>query len=236
LLSQFLSPNVNRRSDAWGGSLENRARILLRVIDRVRERVSPKFALGVKLNAGDFVKGGLMPEEVAQVMRWLDQRALDFIEISGGTFERPASFGDGLRQSTKAREGYFLELAAAARSATSIPLIVTGGFRSKRAMQDALVSGACDLVGLARPLAVEPDLPRRMFEGTAARATEVKLALPRGPIGPLAELYWYREQLGRLALGGSSRQGGSGLSSLVTQMLRDVGRLLCQLWQRRVCH
>lgn len=234
LLSQFLSPNVNRRTDAWGGSLDNRARILLRVVDRVRERVSSQFAVGVKLNAGDFVKGGLMPADAAQVMRWLDQRELDFIELSGGTFERPASFGAGLSQSTKAREGYFLELAAEARRVTSIPLIVTGGFRSKQAMQDALASGACDLIGLARPLAVEPDLPKRMLAGTAERAVQVKLALPRGPVGSLAELYWYREQLGRLALGVSSKQRGSGLLSLVTQMLQDIGKLLCQLCRRRV--
>ena len=234
LLSQFLSPNVNRRTDAWGGSLENRARCLLHVVDRVRERVSSRFAVGVKLNAGDFVKGGLQPEEARQIMRWLDQRSLDFIELSGGTFERPASSGDGVRESTKAREGYFLELAQAARRSTSIPLIVTGGFRSKQAMQDALWSGACDLVGMARPLVVEPDLPMRMLAGTAARAVDVKLSLPRGPIGTLAELYWYREQLGQLALGANAKHRGYGLFSLLTQMVRDIGKLLCQLRRSRV--
>jgi 2,4-dienoyl-CoA reductase-like NADH-dependent reductase (Old Yellow Enzyme family) len=233
LLSQFLSPNVNRRTDAWGGSLENRARILLRIIDRIRERVSPGFAVGVKLNAGDFVKGGFAPHEAEQVMRWLDKRAIDFIEISGGTFERPASFGRGLRESTKAREGYFLELAAEARKATSIPLIVTGGFRSESAMQEALARGACDFIGMARPLAVEPDLPKRLLSGVAARAAEVKLTSPCGPVGDLAELYWYRDQLARVSAGSASRGRGFTLFALARQLLHDFWRALVLLGAAR---
>lgn len=229
LLSQFLSPNVNHRTDAWGGSLENRARILLRIIDRIRKDVSPRFAVGVKLNAGDFVKGGFSPDEAEQVVRWLDQRAIDFIEISGGTFERPASFGRGLRESTKAREGYFLELAAEARKATSVPLVVTGGFRSESAMQDALARGACDFIGMARPLAVEPDLPKRLLSGAAVRAVEAKLTAPCGSVGDLAELYWYRDQLARASAGAASQGRGFALFALTRQLLHDLWRACVHL-------
>ncbi|MBA2674066.1 NADH:flavin oxidoreductase/NADH oxidase family protein, partial [Ramlibacter sp.] len=152
LLSQFLSPHVNQRTDRWGGSVENRARVIVEIVERIRARVSPSFAVGIKLNAGDFVKGGMSPEEATQVMRLLDPLGLDFIEVSGGTFERPASFGHGLPESTLKREGYFLEMARRARDATRVPLIVTGGLRSAAAIEQALADGSCDLVGLARPL------------------------------------------------------------------------------------
>lgn len=226
LLSQFLAPNVNRRTDAWGGSLENRTRILMCVVDRIRARVSPSFAVGVKLNAGDFVKGGFLPEEAEQVVRWLDRRALDFIEISGGTFERPASFGRGLPESTRLREGYFVELARRARKATSIPIMVTGGFRTAHAMRDALLTGACDIIGMARPLAVEPELPRRLLTGEAACAVQVELRVPPGPLGVLAELYWYRDQLARLSEGASARHEGYAALALVRQLLADSRRAL----------
>src|SRR5262249_30331422 len=111
LLSQFLAPNVNQRNDRWGGSVENRARILQEIAAAVRRTVSPSFALGVKLNAGDFVKGGLEPEDALATMRLLDGIGLDFIEISGGTFERPITFERELPESTLRREGFFVELA-----------------------------------------------------------------------------------------------------------------------------
>jgi hypothetical protein len=188
--------------------------------------------VSVKLNAGDFVRGGFEPHEAEQVMRWLDQRAIDFIEISGGTFERPASFGRGVRESSRAREAYFLELAHKARAVTAIPLMVTGGFRSGSAMRAALESGACDLIGMARPLAVEPELPRRLLIDPEARARAISLALPPGPIAELAELHWYRQQLGRLAAGASP--GGSPLGALFRQMLLELRLALSHLGARRL--
>lgn len=221
LLSQFLSANVNRRADRWGGSLANRSRLLLSVLDRVREVVSAGFAVGVKLNAGDFVKGGLEPSEATHVMRSLEQRGIDFIEISGGTFERPASFGYGLPESTARREGYFLELAKRARDATTVPLIVTGGFRTSAGMENALASGACDLIGLARPLALEPGLPDRLLCDPAAKALQADLRLPNGALASLAELYWYREQLDRICRRKAPRTKGSGLLSILRRLPAD---------------
>lgn len=222
LLSEFLSPNVNRRSDRYGGSLRNRARIVLEIVEGIRERVASSFAVGVKLNAGDFVKGGLGQDDAVATVRLLAPLAVDFIEISGGTFERPASFGEGLAASTLAREGYFLEFARRARDATAIPLIVTGGFRSRAAMEAAVATGACDLVGLARPLAVEPDLPRRLLSGAAAAAAPVALALPRGPSRSMMELLWYRAQLERLGQGREPDLRLSPRCALVRSMARDL--------------
>jgi 2,4-dienoyl-CoA reductase-like NADH-dependent reductase (Old Yellow Enzyme family) len=235
LLSQFLAPNVNQRDDAWGGSLENRARILLSIVERIRARVGARFALSVKLNAGDFVKGGFALEEAERVLSWLEPRGVDFVEISGGTFERPASFGRGLSDTTLARECYFVELARRARSVTSLPLMVTGGFRSARGMREALTSGASDLIGMARPLAVEPDLPRRLLADLDAQAAALTLQLPPGPIGALAELYWYRDQLEGWAAGRSAARGGRGELSLLWQVLRDGLRALAASWRRRTC-
>jgi 2,4-dienoyl-CoA reductase-like NADH-dependent reductase (Old Yellow Enzyme family) len=231
LLSQFLSPRVNRRADRWGGSLENRARALLTIVERIRGAVSPAFAVGVKLNAGDFVRGGLEPEESTRIVGWLDRLGIDFLEVSGGTFERPASFGYGVGERTRAREAYFLDLAARARQATSVPLMVTGGFRSARAMEDALVSGACDLIGLARPLAAEPDLPRRLLNGQAERAIDLRLSLPPGPAAALAELAWHLEQLERMGDGDEPRLDRSPWLALARGLARD----LRAGWRRQVC-
>lgn len=228
LLSQFLAPNVNQRTDQWGGSIHNRARLLLRVVEGVRENVSESFAVGVKLNAGDFVKGGLEASEVAVVMAELSRRDVDFIEVSGGTFEQPASFGRGVPTSTCRREGYFLDMVQRARDVAPVPLIVTGGWRSARAMSEAIGSGACDLIGLARPLVLDPTLPSRLLRDPDARASSPALKLPRGPIAPLAELLWYRDQLERLAAGKAPRSGGSTMVSLMRGALRNKW----QAWRR----
>jgi 2,4-dienoyl-CoA reductase-like NADH-dependent reductase (Old Yellow Enzyme family) len=221
LISQFLSPNVNVRTDQWGGPLVNRSRLLIQIIRQIRASVPPSFAVGVKLNAGDFVKGGMGPEESALIMQDLDTLRVDFIEISGGTFERPASFGAGLPKSTREREGYFLDLAAMARRVTTVPLILTGGLRSSAAMNGALSSGVCDMIGLARPLAVEPDFPRRLLSDPAACAISPELKLPKGPISTLAELLWYREQLDRISVGKSPNLHGSALFALFRTLARD---------------
>jgi 2,4-dienoyl-CoA reductase-like NADH-dependent reductase (Old Yellow Enzyme family) len=221
LLSQFLSPNTNQRTDRWGGDVTGRARLLLQVIAAVRERVSPRFAVGVKLNAGDFVAGGLDLKDVATVARLVSNESIDFIELSGGTFERPASFGYGLAQSTARREGYFLDMARVLREATTLPLVVTGGFRSRDGMESALAEGACDLVGMARPLALMPDLPSRLIDGTLQAGTSANLRLPKGPAASLAELSWYREQLLAISRGGRPRTGGNGSLALLRTLLRD---------------
>lgn len=176
LISQFLSPRSNQRNDRWGGSLENRARFLMFTINTVRTLVGPRFPISVKLNSADFQRGGFAFEDSLQVARWLQDAGVDLIEISGGTYEQPKLLGiEGIEdeeaqdvaQTTLAREAYFVDFAKAMKNELSIPLMVTGGFRSASAMEQALRSGAADVIGLARPLCVLPEAPRRLLGGMA---------------------------------------------------------------------
>ncbi|KWV90494.1 NADH:flavin oxidoreductase/NADH oxidase family protein [Erythrobacter sp. YT30] len=174
LISQFLSPRSNQRDDRWGGSLENRARLLLTVIEQSRAEVGEAFPISVKLNSADFQKGGFEFEDSLQVVTWLQERGVDLIEISGGTYEQPKLLGiegmepadnPGVASSTVAREAYFVDFAKAMKDAVDVPLMVTGGFRSRAAMEQAVSSGAADVVGLGRPLCVQTDGAKRILEG-----------------------------------------------------------------------
>ncbi len=176
LFSQFLSPRSNQRDDAYGGSLENRARILLDTLGAVRAAVGPAFPVAVKLNSADFQKGGFAFEDSVQVAQWLEQNGVDLIEISGGTYEQPKLLGvegveveekQNLALSTQKREAYFVDFAKAMHEKVSVPLMVTGGFRLRAAMESALASGGADLIGLGRPLCVDTDAPAQLLKGAA---------------------------------------------------------------------
>lgn len=224
LLSEFLSPRVNLRDDEWGGSLENRARLLLECVRAVRNEVGADFALSVKLNSADFQKGGFSFEDCLQVIEMLNQEGLDLLEISGGNYEQPKLLGIGglepvyeerVRESTRAREAYFFDYAVAARQVAKMPLMVTGGFRSAAGMNDALAGGDVDMIGLGRPLCTDPEFPARILRGELEIAPDVESALRIGPgiLGPnsrlatikaingFARIGWYYEQIYRLADG-----------------------------------
>ena len=151
LVNQFLSGHHNRRDDQWGGSLENRMRFLREIYRAIRTEVGEDFPIGVKLNSADFQRGGFSEEESMQVIQTLQADGLDLVEVSGGNYENPSMVGANVKESTLQREAYFLEYAEQARRLLDIPLVVTGGFRSAPAMNDALASGATDMIGLARP-------------------------------------------------------------------------------------
>ena len=190
LISEFLSPLVNQRDDEWGGGLENRARLLLQIVEAARAQVGSGFTVAVKLNSSDFQKGGFLPGESVQVARWLEAAGVDLIEISGGSYEQPTMMDiDGLearyeeekRESTRMREAYFLEYAEEMRAAVKTPLMVTGGFRTHAGMEAALASGACDLIGLARPMCLLPDLPAQLLNGEIETAPSYEKVLRVGP-------------------------------------------------------
>lgn len=172
LLSQFLSPLANQRTDAWGGSLANRARLLREVIRACRAEVGADFPIGVKLNSSDFQQGGFSNDECLQVVRWLGEEGVDLLELSGGSYEVPSMMGakgqgtDAERpvaESTRQREAYFLDYARSVRSAATMPVMVTGGFRSRAAMDEALTAGELEVIGLGRPMCVDPDTPHRLL-------------------------------------------------------------------------
>jgi 2,4-dienoyl-CoA reductase-like NADH-dependent reductase (Old Yellow Enzyme family) len=170
LISQFLSPLSNKRTDRWGGgTLENRSRFLLEVLAAVRKAVGPGFPLAIKLNASDFQKGGFTNAQCVALVKVLNDSSLDLLELSGGSLEQPKVVGvtikdegeDKPRDSTRKREAYFVEFAGAVRAAASMPVMVTGGFRTVAGMSQALANGDLDLVGLGRPMLTQTDLPAR---------------------------------------------------------------------------
>ena len=174
LMSQFLSPLTNRRDDEWGGSLDNRARALLKIIRGVRQTVGETFPISVKLNSADFQSGGFSEEESLQVIQWLEAEGIDLLEISGGNYEsmRMSGRDESLEpvakskpSSTIAREAYFLEFAASIHPRVKVPLLVTGGFRARATMEEALESGKVDAIGLGRPLCYDPEYCNRLLSG-----------------------------------------------------------------------
>jgi 2,4-dienoyl-CoA reductase-like NADH-dependent reductase (Old Yellow Enzyme family) len=155
LLSQFLSPLFNKRSDEYGGAIANRMRLLLEAIEATRAAVGLNFPIAVKLNSSDQLEGGFDEEDALEVVAALDRSSVDLIDISGGTYfpgAKSASDGAG-------RGPYFIEFAKRARAVTTKPLMLTGGFKTRTQAEDAVASGAVDIVGLARALVLEPSLP-----------------------------------------------------------------------------
>lgn len=213
LISEFLSPDVNVRTDAWGGSLENRARLLLEVVRAVRKAVGADFPVAVKLNSADFQRGGFTHEEAILVAAWLNSERIDLLEISGGTYEQPRMALEDLssqpeksekrKESTIAREAYFLDYARDIRKAVTMPLMVTGGFRTAAGMNAALQSGTMEAVGLGRPLCVETDAPAKLLSGAmrAAPSYEKTLRIGPGILGPRSPLTLMK------ALNGWGQQG-----------------------------
>jgi 2,4-dienoyl-CoA reductase-like NADH-dependent reductase (Old Yellow Enzyme family) len=170
LISQFLSPARNLRTDKYGGSIENRARFLFQAYRAVRKAVGKDFPVLVKLNAKDFVRGGFLERDALFVTRKLDKMGIDAIEISGGI---PAA-GDLSPARTKIRkvsdEAYFRSAAGKIRKQVSVPIILVGGVRSLQAINQILKKGDADLVSMSRPLIREPHLIRRWGQGDEKKA------------------------------------------------------------------
>lgn len=201
LVSQFLSPLANVRTDGWGGDATRRRRFLVEVVRAIRAEVGPGFPVGVKLNSADFQRGGFSEEESMEVVEVLEAEGVDLLEISGGTYEKPQMTGVPQRSSTVAREAYFLEYAAKVRGRTKLPLWLTGGFRTRAGMEAALNSGAVDVIGLARPLVLDPEAPRRLLDGSSEGCPVAPRRTGVRPLDALLEVSWYTWQLHRIAAG-----------------------------------
>lgn len=194
LVSEFLNPLANRRDDEWGGSLENRARLLIEIVKAVRGAIGPDKALSVKLNSSDFQKGGFSFDDCLRVIAMLDAEGIDLLEISGGNYEQPRMLGfdglepvfeDNVRESTRAREAYFMGYAEEAIKTASTPLMVTGGFRTRQAMEAAIDEGVA-MIGIGRPLCIHPDATNKLLTGEWDQlpAPERDFRLGPGWLGP----------------------------------------------------
>lgn len=232
LVSQFLSPRHNTRDDAWGGDAERRRKFVLAVYRAMRAATKPGFAIGIKLNSADFQRGGFTEEESLAVMQALDEAGIDLLEISGGTYEAPKmALGVEQKDSTKAREAYFLEFAEKARKVVKTPLMVTGGFRTLQGMGDALASGALDLVGVARPVALEPDAPKRWLQGLEAEVQtpgRIKTGIAAVDAMALMEVAFYARQLRKMGHGKAPTPGESPLKAAMAAMVGSGWKGLTQ--------
>ena len=182
LLSSFLSPHTNRRADAYGGSLLKRSLIVRRIVANLKSIAGADFPVIAKLNASDFLAGGLELEESLEVARLLESSGLDGVEVSGGTAESGrGSMWPGLRSEDE--EGYFVEAASRFKATLRIPVFGLGGLRTFSVMERALEQGKVDFISLSRPFIREPDLVRRFRSGETARSACIscnKCLNPRG--------------------------------------------------------
>ncbi|HEY9315937.1 NADH:flavin oxidoreductase/NADH oxidase family protein [Williamsia sp.] len=234
LVTQFLSPMTNQRTDEWGGDPSRRRRFLIEIVRAIRARVSPGFAVSVKLNSADFQRGGFTEAESRDVVEALAAEGIDLIEISGGTYESPAMSGFSAA-STRAREAYFLEYARTVRAvAGDVPLVVTGGFRTEAGMSEAIESGDCDAVGIARPTVLDAGAARSVLTGrTRALATrDIRLPL-RDALGKLTDpsaiesvltIGWHTDQLHRMG-DGLAPDPDRGRVRTMAAMVRRNGRI-----------
>ncbi|TXJ76425.1 NADH:flavin oxidoreductase/NADH oxidase family protein [Streptomyces lavendulae] len=220
LLSQFLSPLVNKRTDGWGGSLENRARMLLDVVREVRAAVSPSFAVAVKLNSADFQRGGFDADDARQVIELLAPLGVDLVELSGGSYESPAMSGRPADARTQAREAYFLDLAKDLVTTSPLPLMLTGGITRRRTAERVLDSGVA-LVGMGTALAVTPDLPDRWRQGREADARLRPVTWSDKALAATAGMAQVRHQMRRIARGSRPTPRTHPALALVSEQRRQ---------------
>lgn len=224
LVSQFLSPHHNQRTDKWGGSLENRMRFPIEIYKAMRDAAGEKFAIGIKINSADFQRGGFSHEDSVLVAAKLSSLGIDLIELSGGSYENPIMMGEAAKKSTQEREAYFMKYAADIKNKIKCPLVLTGGFRTRLGMEQAIENREIDLVGLARSLAIEPDFPNRIFSDINSKSLVKPLTSGLKFLDKLIplEIVWYTEQLHRIGKGKSARPQASVYPSIVNTVL-DVG-------------
>jgi 2,4-dienoyl-CoA reductase-like NADH-dependent reductase (Old Yellow Enzyme family) len=218
LVNQFLSPLTNQRTDQWGGSLENRARLLLEIVKAVRAVVSPQFAVAVKLNSADFQRGGFTTDDARQVVEMLNLLQVDLVELSGGSYEAPAMQGQARDGRTLAREAYFLEFARDIKAVAKMPVMVTGGIRRRPVVEQVLGTGV-DMVGMATALAIDPYLPRDWRLGKDSAPELAPITWNNKVLASLANMAVVKFQLDKLSKGQTPNPNVSPLRALTFQQI-----------------
>lgn len=219
LISQFLSPLTNKRDDQWGGSLENRSRLLLEVIKSIKANVNKHFIVSVKLNSADFQRGGFDVDDAKQVIQMLNAYNLDFVELSGGSYEAPAMQGNTADERTLKREAYFLEFAKEIAKEATMPTMVTGGIKRFNIAQEVLESGI-SLIGMATALAMTPDLPNQWQKDQSIVGTLPHVGWRDKTLSALATMAIVRRQLRRIGNGKSPKLTVSPLVSLIKDRIK----------------
>lgn len=219
LIAQFLSPLTNKREDQWGGSLENRARLLIKVVKSIRNQCKDDFAVAVKLNSADFQRGGFDVDDALNVVKMLEPLGVDVVELSGGSYEAPAMQGRTADQRTLAREAYFLEFAKNIADQTRIPIMTTGGIKRLPVAQQVIDSGVA-LVGLASALAFNPELPNHWQSVPGVVGTIPKVGWKDKTLSGLANMALVKRQLRLIGAGKKVKIDASPIYSLILDQLR----------------
>jgi 2,4-dienoyl-CoA reductase-like NADH-dependent reductase (Old Yellow Enzyme family) len=233
LISQFLSPLTNLRSDQWGGDINNRARVLIEIVKRIRQSVKPEFCVSVKLNSADFQRGGFELHDAKAVIQLLNELNVDLVELSGGSYESPAMQGrvtekDAEKpETTLRREAYFVDFAREIASVAKMPIMVTGGILRRVVAEQALEKDSAgfgvEMLGLAQAMAFRPDLPNQW------REHELEIKLPQvnwknKTFAALAVMAVTKVQLKRLAQGKSPKANVSPFFSLIGDQIETNKR------------
>ena len=216
LISQFLSPHDNRRTDKYGGSLENRMRFLKEIYLGMREELGKDFTIGIKINSTDFKEDGLTEEDSLKTIIELANLGLDFVEISGGTYERPAMMG---ATSKSTNQVFFAEYSKKLKQKIEIPVVVTGGIRSINAMNTLLNDNTTDFIGIARPLTIDPNIPNKIKQGTytIVETTHVSTGVKKLDkiFGSLLGIVYYQVLMQNIAKGKEPKATKNAWPSLI---------------------
>jgi 2,4-dienoyl-CoA reductase-like NADH-dependent reductase (Old Yellow Enzyme family) len=219
LISQFLSPLTNQRTDQWGGSLENRARLLYQVIKAIQKVLPKEAAISVKLNSADFQRGGFDSEDALAVVKELGELNVDLVELSGGSYESPAMQGITQDGRTLEREAYFLSFAKEIAKHAVMPIMTTGGI-NRLATAQKVVDEGVDMIGMGRALAFNPALPNEWKNNSEAQATLPNVTWKNKTIASIATMAITKRQLQRIGNGKQPKLNSSPLFSLITDQIR----------------
>ena len=216
LISQFLSPHDNRRTDKYGGSLENRMRFLKEIYLGMREELGKNFTIGIKINSTDFKEDGLTEEDSLKTIIELANLGLDFVEISGGTYERPAMMG---ATSKSTNQVFFAEYSKKLKQKIEIPVVVTGGIRSINAMNTLLNDNTTDFIGIARPLTIDPNIPNKIKQGTYTIVETIRVSTGVKKLdkifGSLLGIVYYQVLMQNIAKGKEPKATKNAWPSLI---------------------
>ncbi|MEO1053398.1 MAG: NADH:flavin oxidoreductase/NADH oxidase family protein [Bacteroidota bacterium] len=202
LLSQFLSPLTNLRTDEYGGDILNRGRLLFDIVRRARKELGDEFPISVKLNSADFQRGGFNEEDALVVIKELEKLKIDLLEISGGTYENIKFLTERFtRESTRQREAYFMDFAAKIRSKTNLPLMITGGFRSHQFCEEAILNNELEMIGFARPFLTDRSFPKDFLNNAEAKVADASFSFGIKQMRDMAEAGYFDYQIHRLAAG-----------------------------------
>jgi len=221
LLAQFLSPLTNKRDDKWGGSLENRARLLLEITKSVKAHCSESFSVSIKLNSADFQRGGFEPIDAQAVVNMLSALKVDFVELSGGSYEAPAMQGQAGDERTLAREAYFLEFAKAISEQSTIPIMTTGGI-SRLDVANKVISSGVALVGMATALAYQPNLVNCWQTQPTQNLLMPRVTFKDKTIAGLATMALVKRQIRRVGQGKHVKANASAIFTLISDQIRTA--------------